>query len=105
MNKTKTMKICYLYLLLLLQLNLSAQSTKGITGKPDTGYTTFKAFKDVKKSKQNASFAEAERLKKQMKEDAFFALAGSIGEADADQMMKDIESSRTTKEMDTSWTD
>ena len=61
--------------------------------------------KKVKKSKQNASFAEAERLKKQMKEDAFFALAGSIGEADADQMMKDIESSRTTKEMDTSWTD
>ena len=61
--------------------------------------------KKVKKSKEEASFAEAERLNKKMKEDAFFALAGSLEEIDADQMIKDIEESRTTKEMDTSWAD
>lgn len=32
---------------------LFAQSTKGLTGKRDTGYTTFKAYKDVKKSNPN----------------------------------------------------
>lgn len=60
--------------------------------------------KNVKKSKQDASLSETERLNKQMKEDAFFALAGSFDEADADQMIKDIEESRTIKEIDTSWT-
>ena len=38
-----------------LTFHLSAQSTKGITGKPDTGYTTFKAFKDVQKSHPDIS--------------------------------------------------
>ena len=32
---------------------LFAQSTKGITGKRDTSYTTFKAYKDVLKSNPN----------------------------------------------------
>jgi hypothetical protein len=61
--------------------------------------------KNVKKSKQDASLAEAERLKKQMKEDAFFALAGSFDLPEtADELISIIESSRTTKEIDTSWT-
>ncbi len=61
----------------------------------------------VKKSKEDASFAEAERLKKQMKEDAFFALAGSFDLPEtADELIEIIESSRTSnKEMDTSWAD
>jgi excinuclease UvrABC nuclease subunit len=63
--------------------------------------------KKVKKSKENALFAEAERLKKQMKEDAFFALAGSFDLPEtADELIEIIESSRTSnKEMDTSWAD
>ena len=62
--------------------------------------------KKVKKSKEEASFAEAERLKKKMKEDAFFALAGSFDLPEtADELINIIESSRTTKEMDTSWAD
>ena len=40
-----------------------------------------------------------------MKEDAFFALAGSFEDIDAEQMIKDIEESRTTKDIDTSWAD
>ena len=62
--------------------------------------------KKVKKSKEEASFAEAERLKKKMKEDAFFALAGSFDLPEtADELIDIIESSRTTKEIDTSWAD
>jgi hypothetical protein len=60
--------------------------------------------KKVQKSKGEASFAEAERLKKKFKEDAFYALAGSIEVEDADKMIKDIEDSRSSKEIDTSWT-
>ena len=33
-------------------------STKGITGKPDTGYTNWKAYIDVKKTHPNITFAE-----------------------------------------------
>ena len=33
-------------------------STKGITGKPDTGYTNWKAYNDVKKTHPNITFAE-----------------------------------------------
>lgn len=33
-------------------------STKGITGKPDTGYTNWKAYVDVKKTHPNITFAE-----------------------------------------------
>ncbi|MBL7818316.1 MAG: alpha/beta hydrolase [Saprospiraceae bacterium] len=36
---------------------LNAQSTKGITGKRDTGYTTFKAYKDIKKSHPHVDIA------------------------------------------------
>ena len=37
----------------LITLALFAQSTKGLTGKTDTGYTTFKAYNDIKKSHPN----------------------------------------------------
>ena len=58
--------------------------------------------KKVKKSKND----EAERLEKQRKEAAFFALAGSFDLPEtADELINIIESSRTTKEMDTSWAD
>ncbi len=56
-------------------------------------------------AKEGVLLAEAERLRKQKKEDAFFALAGSFEGIDADQMIKDIEESRTSKEIDTSWAD
>ena len=58
--------------------------------------------KRVKKSKND----EAERLEKQRKEDAFFALAGSFDLPEtSEELISIIESSRTTKEMDTSWAD
>lgn len=45
------MKNNFIVLLILLSaITLSAQSTKGITGKPDTSFTTFKAYNDIKKS-------------------------------------------------------
>ena len=59
--------------------------------------------KKAKKAKEEALLAEAEQLKKKLKEAAFFALAGSFEDIDADQMIKDIEESRTSKEIDTSW--
>jgi hypothetical protein len=65
---------------------------------------TFREEK-AKAKKEKVLLAEAEVLKKKLKEAAFFALAGSIEEVDADQMLKDIEESRTTKEIDTSWAD
>ena len=43
-----------LILILWSTFKLSAQSTKGVTGIPDTGFITFKAFKDIKKSHPNA---------------------------------------------------
>jgi pectinesterase len=46
------------FLLLILIHTLNAQSTKGITGKRDTGYTTFKAYKDIRKSHPNVAIAE-----------------------------------------------
>lgn len=56
------MKSVFIFLFLNAFLNcLNAQntdlkpSTKGITGKPDTGYTTFKAYKDIKKSHPNVA--------------------------------------------------
>lgn len=36
-------------------------------------------------------------------EKAFFALFGAFEDVDADEMIRDIEGSRTTKEIDTSW--
>jgi hypothetical protein len=59
--------------------------------------------KKAKKVSEEALLAETERLNKQMNEDAFFALAGSFDDLDADQMLKDIEESRTFNKMDTSW--
>ena len=61
--------------------------------------------KNIKRVKEDKLLAEAERLKKQMNEDAFFALAGSFEDIDAEQMIKDIEESRTFNKMDTSWAD
>jgi pectinesterase len=46
------------FLLLIFLHTLNAQSTKGITGKRDTGYTTFKAHKDIRKSHPNVAIAE-----------------------------------------------
>lgn len=43
-------KYLHIASVLLFTHALFAQSTKGLTGKRDTGYTTFKAFKDIKKS-------------------------------------------------------
>jgi hypothetical protein len=65
---------------------------------------TFREEK-AKAKREKVLLAEAELLKKKFKEATFFALAGSIEEVDADQMIKDIEESRTTKEIDTSWAD
>lgn len=42
-------------LLFLFCMQINAQSTKGLTGKRDTGYTTFKAYKDIKKSHPNVA--------------------------------------------------
>ena len=49
-----------LVLFLCSAITLSAQSTKGITGIPDTGFTTFKAFKDIKKSHPNVALSWVE---------------------------------------------
>ena len=46
-----------LILILWSTITLSAQSTKGITGKPDTGFTTFKAYNDIRKSHPNIPIA------------------------------------------------
>jgi pectinesterase len=46
------------FLLLIFIPILNAQSIKGITGKRDTGYTTFKAYKDIRKSHPNVAIAE-----------------------------------------------
>ena len=45
-------------LLFLFTYQTIAQSTKGLTGKRDTGYTTFKAYKDIKKSHPNVAIVE-----------------------------------------------
>ncbi len=45
-------------LILLSAICLNAQSTKGITNKRDTGYTTFKAYKDIKKSHPNIAISD-----------------------------------------------
>lgn len=58
----------------------------------------------AKTKKEKTLFAETELLKKQ-KQDAFFALAGSFENVDANQMIKDVEESRTIKDMDTSRAD
>jgi pectinesterase len=44
--------------LFLFVFQINAQSTKGITGKRDTGYTTFKAYKDIQKSHPNTAIVE-----------------------------------------------
>ncbi len=41
----------------LMTLTLFGQSTKGLTGKRDTGYTTFKAYNDIKKSHPNVEIS------------------------------------------------
>jgi hypothetical protein len=63
--------------------------------------------KKAKNVSEEALLVKAERLNKQMNEDAFFALAGSFDLPEtADELIKIIESSRTSsKEMDTSWAD
>jgi hypothetical protein len=67
---------------------------------------TFREEK-AKAKKEKVLLAEAELLKKKMKEDAFFALAGSFDLPEtSDELINIIESSRTfNKEIDTSWTD
>ena len=59
--------------------------------------------KNIRRVKEDKLLAEAERLKKQMNEDAFFALAGSFDLPEtADELINIIESSRTpNKKMDT----
>ena len=46
-----------LVLFLWSTITLSAQSNKGVTGIPDTGFTTSKAFKDIKKSHPNVDLS------------------------------------------------
>lgn len=68
---------------------------------------TFREEKTKIKTKnepENMLFVKAKQLKKKLKEEAFFALAGSFEDLDADVMIKDIEESRTTKNIDISWT-
>jgi hypothetical protein len=60
--------------------------------------------KKAKQAKEEALLAKTEHLKKEFKDAAFFALAGTFEGIDADLMIKEIEESRTIKEIDTSWT-
>jgi pectinesterase len=56
--------LCFLSLFCIFNGILNAQttdlkpSTKGITGKPDTGFTTFKAYKDIQKSHPNIPISQ-----------------------------------------------
>ncbi len=60
----------------------------------------------VQKAKEDINLAKAEQLRKKLNEDAFFALAGSFDLPEtADELIHIIESSRTTKEIHTSWAD
>lgn len=55
-----SMKYSLGIILFLISANIivaQTPSTKGITGKPDTGFTTFKAFKDIQKSHPNVPLA------------------------------------------------
>jgi hypothetical protein len=61
--------------------------------------------KKVKQVSEEALLVKAKHLKKEFKDETFFALAGTFEGIDADQMIKDIEESRTIKEIDTSWVD
>jgi hypothetical protein len=61
--------------------------------------------KKVKQVSEEALLVKTKHLKKEFKDAAFFALAGTFEGIDADQMIKDIEESRTIKEIDTSWVD
>ena len=52
----------------------------------------------------NVSFREEKPIKTKSNNEAnFYALAGSFEDTDADTMIKNIELSRTTKEIDISW--
>jgi len=52
----------------------------------------------------NVSFHEEKTIKTKAKNEAiFYDLAGSFENIDAEAMIKDIEESRTTKEIDFSW--
>jgi hypothetical protein len=52
----------------------------------------------------NVTFREEKSIKTKAKNEAsFYALAGSFEDIDAEAMIKDIEESRTTKEIDISW--
>jgi hypothetical protein len=52
----------------------------------------------------NVSFREEKPIKTKAKNEAiFYALAGSFEDIDAEAMIKDIEESRTTKDIDFSW--
>ncbi|PWK17466.1 hypothetical protein LV89_04381 [Arcicella aurantiaca] len=62
-----------------------------------------KAKIKTKNEQEDMLFAKAKQLKKKLKEEAFFALAGSFEDLDTDAMIKDIEESRTTKDIDTLW--
>lgn len=50
-------KYIFFILSTMITTTFFAQSTKGITGKRDTGYTTFKAYKDIKKSHPNVEIS------------------------------------------------
>jgi uncharacterized C2H2 Zn-finger protein len=63
-----------------------------------------KAKIKTKNEQEDMLFAKTKQLKKKLKEEAFFALAGSFEDLDTDAMIKDIEESRTTKDIGTSWT-
>ena len=52
----------------------------------------------------NVTFREEKPIKTKAKNEAtFYALAGSFEDIDAEAMIKDIEESRATKEIDVSW--
>ena len=52
----------------------------------------------------NVTFREQKAVKAKAKNEAnFYALAGSFKDTDAEAMIKYIEESRTTKEIDISW--
>lgn len=83
----KRKSVPFLFGLLLLTLQVSAQSKKGITGKPDTSYTTYSAYKSTKQAHPDISIVNEFKLptveekrnitycrlgKRQLKLDAFY---------------------------------
>ena len=56
----------------------------------------------------NVTFREEKakaKTKKEKDEEQFLSFFGALDGIDADKMIKDIEESRTTKDIDTSWAD